>query len=546
MVKKGKGKGGGKTKAKDETEEERAARLKMEGIAAQEQARKQDEQNRVALRLKQIREQRYAHINNIKIHNQWRKIKRMSKVEELKRDIEIIAQNHEREVDRKDAILQMLDRDLEDAEEQYSMALRGHYQIVDSLQDLQHMRMQALDEDFSKDLETLETQFETEKNEIISVHNKQVKDMTDMMNAMEQEFSHAEGEARQEFESQREEVKNRNSEEYNVLKIQLEGTIEELERHFEQAHKVYLDSTEHRTQAFKKLTKNDAAAARVIERRMRKLIRLQDALGHWRNKIASSTNEWEERNRALRNEKDIMTRHYRALKSSMDHFRATQSQRLKHLSICSGQAQGDLETKLQKATAILKLAEMCRKMETEQEKILPFCPNLSGVYVGGSKVAVGEVESDDEEEKKSGDPGVPPKEDVAVDASAADSSIEAVGGKLADKPRYSSVGQDKGKNEVEEWDYLNNFFKKFNKVMLDKGAIDKERDRLKRENTDLRAILKQYLDGISVNVDVMNNPSNTLMVVNQRLQLTLGERNKARAERVARKQQQQLVVQKAN
>lgn len=30
-------------------------------------------------------------------------------------------------------------------------------------------------------------------------------------------------------------VRNRNSEEYNVLKIQLEGIIEELERHFEQA-----------------------------------------------------------------------------------------------------------------------------------------------------------------------------------------------------------------------------------------------------------------------------------------------------------------------
>jgi len=31
-------------------------------------------------------------------------------------------------------------------------------------------------------------------------------------------------------------VRNRNSEEYNVLKIQLEGIIEELERHFEQVN----------------------------------------------------------------------------------------------------------------------------------------------------------------------------------------------------------------------------------------------------------------------------------------------------------------------
>jgi hypothetical protein len=163
-------------------------------------------------------------------------------------------------------------------------------------------------------------------------------------------------------------VRNRNSEEYNVLKIQLEGIIEELERHFEQvraspccsvvvqyacivrrvtqgradtslcwrglytmhlghaclslaprhgrmqelcqkgisatnrmwhmlrlshsvdyvlmdcaaltlsccqAHKVYLEGTEHRTAAFNKLTQGDAGAARVIEQRMKKLIKLQ-------------------------------------------------------------------------------------------------------------------------------------------------------------------------------------------------------------------------------------------------------------------------------
>lgn len=54
-----------------------------------------------------------------------------------------------------------------------------------------------------------------------------------MIAAMEGEFADAEAELRQEYEAQREEIKNRNSEEYNVLKIQLEGIIEELEKSFE-------------------------------------------------------------------------------------------------------------------------------------------------------------------------------------------------------------------------------------------------------------------------------------------------------------------------
>merc|ERR1711943_136643 len=82
----------------------------------------------------------------------------------------------------------------------------------------------------------------------------------------------------------------------------------------------------------------------------------------------------------------------------------------------------------------------------------------------------------------------------------------------------SATGKDG--QVVEEWDYLNNFFKRYNKVLLDEMAIERERDRLGRENTDLRSILKQYLDGISVNEDVINAP-NPLLVVNHKTNIVM-------------------------
>ena len=113
-------------------------------------------QDRLAL------EQKYSAWNKLKIQNTWRKIMRLAKVESLRKDIEVISQNHERDVDRKDAIIQvcgkflvprpacmrfvgsqlvsgeqMLDRDVEEAEEQYQMALRAHLQNIDTLIDLQ-------------------------------------------------------------------------------------------------------------------------------------------------------------------------------------------------------------------------------------------------------------------------------------------------------------------------------------------------------------------------------------------------------------------------
>ncbi|KAG2424497.1 hypothetical protein HYH02_015167 [Chlamydomonas schloesseri] len=541
MVKAGKKVKGASKVRENETEEEKKIRLEMEALAADEAERKAQEAARVALRERQLREQRYAHLNGIKIHNQWRKIMRMAKVEELRREIEILSQNHEREVDRKDAIMQMLDRDLEEAEEQYSLAVRSHMLVVDNLLDLQYQRMRALEAEFAADLKALEDEFETERTEIVNAHTRQRKDMGDMIAAMEGEFADAEAELRQEYEAQREEIKNRNSEEYNVLKIQLEGIIEELEKSFELAHRAYLESTEHRTNTFRTLTKDDAKAALKIERQMRKLVRLQEALQHWRTKIATNGREWEERNRALRNEKEIMARHYAKLKSSMDAFRAGQAERLKQLSLASSGAMETLRGKLALAENVLKLAELARKYETEQEKVLPFWNPAQAVPGGeeGDEEAAAEAAA---AEAAALEPSAAELGELGLRASMPeDSSKEAPGPSKsssagAGKPKFSSYGLDPANGEeVDEWDYLNRFFRRYNKALLDKTAIDKEKSRLERENADLRSILKQYLDGISVNDDVLNNPVNPLLVVNNRLQITLTERNKARAAAMAQR-----------
>jgi uncharacterized membrane protein YcjF (UPF0283 family) len=87
-------------------------------------------------------------VNNLNIVNQWRKIMRLAQTKSLKKDIEILSQNHERDIDRKDAILQMLDRDLEGAEDQYQMALRTHLMNIDTLIKLHDSRLYALERNF--------------------------------------------------------------------------------------------------------------------------------------------------------------------------------------------------------------------------------------------------------------------------------------------------------------------------------------------------------------------------------------------------------------
>ena len=68
-----------------------------------------------------------------KLNHQWRNIMREAKAKELKKDIEILSQTFERVVDRKESVIKSLAKDLQEAEDQYSMALRSHLNNVDEL-----------------------------------------------------------------------------------------------------------------------------------------------------------------------------------------------------------------------------------------------------------------------------------------------------------------------------------------------------------------------------------------------------------------------------
>lgn len=81
--------------------------------------------------------------------------------------------------------------------------------------------------------------------------------------------------AKHAFEQLREEIRNRNLEEINMLRISLDAQIEELEQHFETAHLNYLQQTAQRTHDFKELTQNDQRLSRDIELKKKKIDGLQ-------------------------------------------------------------------------------------------------------------------------------------------------------------------------------------------------------------------------------------------------------------------------------
>jgi len=214
-------------------------------------------------------------------------------------------------------------------------------------------------------------------------------------------------------------------------------------------------------------------------------------------KISQNVKECAQRNSSLMGEKNGIQAHFQHLKSRMNGFRSTQKKRLNELTKNANASKTLLKDKCELAERILKLAELGRKMETEAEKVTPFYVSSveSEINQQASEMQKGEEEKAGEE--KGGEEEVEEEEE--------------------ETPLHTLSYDDNGK-VVKNWNSLDNFWKKYNKVLLDALAIEREEERLKKENSDLQEILKQYFDGISVS-DEMLKKANPLFVVNGRVNL---------------------------
>lgn len=159
----------------------------------------------------------------------------------------------------------------------------------------------------------------------------------------------------------------------------MEGTVEDLWRQFQSALNAYNASTDERKRAFEELKTKDQKNAKEIEQQMKRLVKLQvsfvsqkENIAHLKSKLGNHTKEFEEKNKALREEKDTIQTQFQDLKKRMNTFRDRERQRLTELTIMSNDVLKALRFKVDTAEMIIKLAEMNRKLETEEEKVSPF------------------------------------------------------------------------------------------------------------------------------------------------------------------------------
>jgi hypothetical protein len=367
------------------------------------------------------------------------------------------------------------------------MALRTHLQHVDELLELQSKTIESLSQEFNNDLYLLKTEYEEERNEILETFKHDIKEWQEIDKEMHKRHIKINEQMDTEHGQTKEAIKNKYNENFNVMSMLLDAELRQVEDASKDENENHCTEMDTRFKDYLVQRGKDDDTTDDIKQQTMRIKLFEESLANWRAKWLNNLRECEERNKQLVHEKNVLAKHFKSLKGKMQRFRDSERKRLNELVKMSKETRDVLEDKLSRAKRILKLAELNRKMETEREKVLPFESDLDYKTAGIDLVGEG---FDDER-----------------NIGAAISEEDHLMNEIQKTSQMQSVAMNQS-----EWEMLQRFYKKYNKVLLDKTALQQEKIHLVAQNTQLRQMLKEYLDGISVNEDVLNNKNPLIMV----------------------------------
>ncbi|KAB5584100.1 hypothetical protein PHYPO_G00103530 [Pangasianodon hypophthalmus] len=464
MPKKG-GKKGGGGGGKQMTEEERLVFLQQKAQAEEESAKIKEDVLTQFLKDKLQKEERNSTVNLHKLNQQWRSNLRQTRASELREDFAILSQTFERVVDCKDNVIKLLVCDLSEAEQQSELAHRAHLQCVDHLLEVQKSRLAALESHWSTSLKELSTEYNTERERILKLHQQETEYLEAATFALEQRYAGIDSEARQDYQNTRDDIKNRNIEEKHALRIQMEGNVEELWQQFQHEQQKYTEATEERQIAFDSLRATDQRNAQEADLQMRHMQKLQDTISGLRSHLSTSQRENEASACGLRAECEEVSQKVQQLRAKLCSAQAAERTQLANHTIYSDNTIKKLQENIGEGETLLRLADVCRKLETEQEKVLPFyTSSLTAEELSQEKAH----------------------------------AMEA----MSEEPVQTMM----------DYTDLEKFWQRYNKVLLERLCLEREKKVLGWENQQLRILLKQYLDGISVNDEILQQRNSLLML----------------------------------
>ena len=415
-------------------------------------------------------EKELSRINQIDIESRWKKVLSQNKVEEIKRDATHVMKDMQKEVALCDKTIHLLYDAFDGADDQFHKANSVHMDSLQTLIDLFEEQLLSLESEFEINLYKVLKQFQMERQCIAAQHesnNFQIMDKTTAMEMEKQILVQEENNTQQQVIN---EIRNKNLEQINGVRVVLESKIEDLEDSADVAHNEYLQQTDSKSIEFQTLKEKEGKDRKEINRRINQINHLQGILQRIKVEHDRSSGDHQEQYNNLLNRKLNAINHYHAWKTKLNKIRNYHRQEMIDTTKIANASKKKLQEQCGLVNRILRLHSLCQSLETEKE----INQMISSCHLNEPNVSIKEesLRIIDEYKNK--------LNDKTIHSGSSGKRVSFKSNNINQrKVRLEKYNGNNNHNE--DWNFLETFWKRFNKVQIEVLTLEKTVTKLNKE-----------------------------------------------------------------
>lgn len=233
---------------------------------------------------------------------------------------------------------------------------------------LQESRWKSISACLANHLDTLVKGYEEERSKLLGEHKQKKCQVEAIMSHVEQEERLCEAEDIADANTQNELMRNQRIEDDHQMKSQLKERIERLRTRHSAAIHGHKARTSNIAQQFKQLFVYENALSRKVHKTLRLVQKIHEAIAYWRHKLSQTRKENLVKNSFLAKEKKQLQLRYNRFKQIINHNRDESSARTANVCCLAKRCSDHLQGRITKADNIIRLAGLCKALETQEER----------------------------------------------------------------------------------------------------------------------------------------------------------------------------------
>ncbi|XP_055920175.1 dynein regulatory complex subunit 2 isoform X2 [Eupeodes corollae] len=446
-------KGKSKNKLAKMSEEERARYLQLRADIEEEARRRKQHLISLYMKNKLKREDAFSRLNLAKINQEWRSILRQIKCQDLKNEMIEVEKFFRIALERKDRIIHQLLNELDIAEDMNATLQQSQMEIIRKMISTQTHRMQFFKDHYTKHktiiLQKCQSDFQAFKRN----RNKAREELECVAYGLEDKAEASLKEKHEDHLQRLDEMRSSMTLQLEEITKEREQKLEYLWNKYQEVLTNYVKYTESFYVEYMELKETDEQSNSIIREQCYEIERATEQIANLKIAAANASDEAESQVEYLQKLRTDLTERLAQMKTEFNEQQKLDEKEFKTMVVASHNILKDLEKHVKKGESILQLAAVCRRLETEREKVLPFGLPKRNLFE--------DTEVDD----------TPPK--------------ELQGGTLL------------------VWNNMGLFWRRVNNATLDVSNLIREKTHLEAENAMLKSQLRDYL--IDLNIQTGSN-----------------------------------------